>query len=171
MTPDLQIRPATSADIPEILRQRRAMYEAMDYKDEDALSAMLSTCKPYLTAAIENRTFQCWLALENDTRRRRRSDSDQSLAQSSLRSGMPPSHDSQRLRRPDFRRKGVARRLMQTMIDWCREKNFAAVYLHASKDGKPLYETLGFEPTTEMRLKLRRSSTQQSALSSQPTTK
>ena len=41
------------------------MYEAMDYKDEDALSAMLSTCKPYLTAAIENHTFQCWLALEN----------------------------------------------------------------------------------------------------------
>jgi len=27
--------------------------------------------------------------------------------------------------------------------------------LHAINDGRPLYETLGFEPTTEMRLKLR----------------
>jgi GNAT superfamily N-acetyltransferase len=56
---------------------------------------------------------------------------------------------------PGFRRKGIARRLMQTMIDWCRKESFAVVYLHASKDGKPLYEELGFEPTTEMRLKLR----------------
>jgi len=155
MTSDLEIRPATSADIPEILRQRRAMYEAMDYKDEDALSAMLSTCKPYLTAAIENHTFQCWLALENG----------HAIGGGAILINPWPSHpydlecrratilnvyvDSQ------FRRKGVARRLMRTMIDWCREKNFAAVYLHASKDGKPLYERLGFEPTTEMRLKLR----------------
>ena len=56
---------------------------------------------------------------------------------------------------PEFRRQGIARRLMDTMIDWCREEGFAAVYLHASKDGKPLYEKLGFEPTTEMRLKLK----------------
>ena len=100
MNRDLQIRPATSADIPEMLRQRRAMYEAMDYKDEDALSAMLSTCKPYLTAAIENRTFRVLAGIRKNTSRRRRSDSDQSLAQPSLRSGMPPSHNSQRLRRP-----------------------------------------------------------------------
>ena len=30
---------------------------------------------------------------------------------------------------------------MDTMIDWCRREGFAAVYLHASKDGKPLYES------------------------------
>jgi GNAT superfamily N-acetyltransferase len=56
---------------------------------------------------------------------------------------------------PDFRRKGIARDLMKIMIDWCRTEGFAAVYLHASKDGRPLYEALGFEPTTEMRLKLK----------------
>ena len=46
---DVQIRHATAADIPEILRHRRGMYEAMDDTDADALSGMLSTCKPYLT--------------------------------------------------------------------------------------------------------------------------
>jgi hypothetical protein len=40
------------------------------------------------------------------------------------------------------------------MIEWCRAEGFAAVYLHASKDGRRLYESLGFEPTTEMQLKL-----------------
>ena len=44
---------------------------------------------------------------------------------------------------------------MKTMIDWCRKESFAAVYLHASKNGRPLYEAMGFKPTTEMRLDLR----------------
>src|SRR4029077_5364059 len=97
--------------------------------------------------------------------------SDRPVAQPPLRSGMPSRHHSQRLRVPGIPSKGRCLRVDATMIDWCREQGFAAVYLHSSKDGRPLYEALGFEPTTEMRLKLGRSSTQQSALSSQPTTK
>jgi GNAT superfamily N-acetyltransferase len=58
-------------------------------------------------------------------------------------------------RRKRERRRGVARQLMLTMIDWCRTQGFVQVDLHASKQGKPLYESLGFQPTTEMRLKLR----------------
>jgi hypothetical protein len=45
--------------------------------------------------------------------------------------------------------------LTKTILDWCRDQGLAAVYLHASKSGRPLYESLGFEPTNEMRLKLR----------------
>ena len=30
------------------------------------------------------------------------------------------------------------------------------IYLHASEQGRPLYESVGFEPSTEMRLKLQR---------------
>jgi GNAT superfamily N-acetyltransferase len=44
---------------------------------------------------------------------------------------------------------------MQTMIEWCRREGFARVNLHASEDGRHLYESLGFEPSNEMRLKLR----------------
>ena len=57
---------------------------------------------------------------------------------------------------PEFRRQGIARRLMQTMIDWCRKEGFVRVDLHASDKGRPLYESLGFEPTNEMRLNLRK---------------
>jgi hypothetical protein len=41
------------------------------------------------------------------------------------------------------------------MITWCKNEGLANVTLHASDDGRHLYETLGFEPTNEMRLKLR----------------
>jgi len=41
---------------------------------------------------------------------------------------------------------------MQAMIAWCRENGFVSVELHASDEGRGLYEQLGFEATGEMRL-------------------
>ena len=154
MTLDLLIRQATPDDIPEILRQRRGMYEDMDYNDGEALSTMLSTCEPYLSTALAKGSFRSWLALQKE----------RVVAGGAVLINPWPSHPYDlECRRatilnvyvyPDFRRKGIARQLMKTMIDWCRKEGFAAVYLHASQDGRPLYETLGFEPTSEMRLKL-----------------
>jgi hypothetical protein len=43
---------------------------------------------------------------------------------------------------------------MLLMIQWLREQDFGSVVLHASDEGRPLYESLGFRPTNEMRLKL-----------------
>jgi GNAT superfamily N-acetyltransferase len=52
------------------------------------------------------------------------------------------------------RRQGLARALMAAMIAWCREEGFTVVTLDASDDGRPLYEAMGFRPTTQMRLPL-----------------
>ena len=57
---------------------------------------------------------------------------------------------------PDFRRQGLARRVLETMLAWCREQEIVRVYLHASDEGRPLYESLGFEATNEMKLMLKR---------------
>ena len=126
------------------LRQRRGMYEDMDYNDAEALSAMVSTCKPYLTAAHRERHLPGLAGVRRRTSRRRRRGPDQSRGPA-----IPMICECRRATilnvyvDPDFRRQGIARRLMQTMIDWCRKEGFAAVYLHASKDGRPLYETSG----------------------------
>ncbi|HEY6224560.1 MAG TPA: GNAT family N-acetyltransferase [Gemmatimonadales bacterium] len=50
-----------------------------------------------------------------------------------------------------WRRRGVAARLMDHVIGWARTNSMASLVLHASPDGRPLYERLGFEPTNEMR--------------------
>jgi GNAT superfamily N-acetyltransferase len=55
---------------------------------------------------------------------------------------------------PGARRRGVAKRLLEVMINWCRIKGFSGVSLHASSAGRPLYETVGFQQTNEMILKL-----------------
>ena len=55
---------------------------------------------------------------------------------------------------PEFRRKGVARLIVQSALKWCKERGYERVSLHASEAGIPLYSSLGFSPTTEMRAKL-----------------
>jgi ribosomal protein S18 acetylase RimI-like enzyme len=151
---DVFIRPATPNDVPEILRQRRGMYQDMEYNDAAALSAMMSSCAPYLSTALTNGSLRSWLALGGE----------RVVAGGAVLISPWPSHPyDKECRRAtilnvyvdsEFRRQAIARRLMQTMIEWCRNEGFAFVYLHSSKEGRPLYEALGFEPTSEMRLKL-----------------
>jgi len=56
---------------------------------------------------------------------------------------------------PEYRRRGIAGKLIQTMIAWCKQQGLARVTLHASEAGRHLYQSLGFEPSNEMRLILR----------------
>jgi len=53
---------------------------------------------------------------------------------------------------PEWRRRGLAKLLMNTIIAWSREQNLDGLLLHASDDGRALYEQLGFISTTEMSL-------------------
>lgn len=50
-----------------------------------------------------------------------------------------------------WRKQGVARALMEVLIEWASGGNFDRVVLHASDDGRPLYDSLGFVATNEMR--------------------
>ncbi len=45
---------------------------------------------------------------------------------------------------PEHRRNGVARAIMEAIIEWSRDQRVARITLHASEDGRPLYENLGF---------------------------
>jgi hypothetical protein len=42
---------------------------------------------------------------------------------------------------------------MLTILKWVQERGLRSVNLHASAEGRALYEKLGFEATNEMRLK------------------
>jgi len=55
---------------------------------------------------------------------------------------------------PAFRGRGVASRIVRAMLAWSRRQGYGRVVLHASRFGRPVYERLGFEPGSEMRLEL-----------------
>jgi len=151
----LELRVATVDDLPEILRQRRGMYEDMNYNDADALAAMVSASAHYLAKALTDGSFRAWLAL---------AEREVAGGGAVIISPWPAHPYDLECRRAtilnvytyrQYRGRGVARRLMQTMMDWCRSEGLARVTLHASDDGRTLYESLGFEPSNEMSLKLK----------------
>lgn len=57
--------------------------------------------------------------------------------------------------RPESRRNRLARRLVETAIEWCRANGVSTVILHASEAGRPLYASMGFQTSTEMRIVLK----------------
>jgi GNAT superfamily N-acetyltransferase len=52
---------------------------------------------------------------------------------------------------PTWRRRGVAKLLMQHLLAWAADSGLDTLVLHASRDGRPLYERLGFVERSEMR--------------------
>jgi GNAT superfamily N-acetyltransferase len=155
MVADVDIRKAVPADIPEILRQRRRMYEDMDYHDPTALSEMTKLSADYLKGALVDDSFHAWLACHQA----------RPVAGGAviISPWLAHPYDLECRRAtilnvytdPQYRRQGIARKLMHAMIDWCKREGLARVTLHASEDGRHLYESLGFEATNEMRIKLR----------------
>ena len=49
-----------------------------------------------------------------------------------------------------YRRQGIARRLMETLIGWAPGAGIVRLVLHTSTDGRDLYESLGFLEGNEM---------------------
>lgn len=51
------------------------------------------------------------------------------------------------------RRRGAATQLTQLCVDWLKAVDAGRILLHASRFGRPIYESLGFAPTNEMVLR------------------
>jgi len=151
----ITIRPATPADLDVVMRHRRSMFADMGNRMRADLDAMDASSRPLFARALGDGSYRGWLAREHDGR---------VVAGGGII--MLPYHSSPRdpspqrawivnmYTEPRYRRQGLARRLMDEMIGWCRGQGMTTVYLHASDEGRPLYESLGFTPTNEMRLHL-----------------
>jgi len=151
----ISLRQATLEDARTIAKHRRLMFRDMGYADEAALDAMMAKFLPWLEKKIASRDYLAWLAVTSD---------DLVVAGAGLwLMDWPPHMIGSSSRRgnilnvytdPQFRRRGLAKRLMQTALDWCKTNQIDFVILHASKEGRRLYESLGFLDSNEMRLKL-----------------
>jgi ribosomal protein S18 acetylase RimI-like enzyme len=151
----MKVRPATlhESDVDAIVHHRRAMFADMGYRDEAALDQMSMRFRPWLRGKMEAGEYLAWFAVAPD---------------SSIAAGLglwlmdwPPHLVGSAGRRgnilnvytePAHRRGGMARALMQNALDWCAANRLDVVILHASEEGRGLYESLGFQPTNEMRL-------------------
>ncbi|HEY3746671.1 MAG TPA: GNAT family N-acetyltransferase [Gemmatimonadaceae bacterium] len=156
MPAEIFIRPATAADIPVLIHHRRMMWWDMGRQNTAALDQMEVAAQTYFASAIPNGSYRGFLAV---------TDGDTIAGGAGIVvSPWPGSFDQELPRRAmilnmyvekAYRRRGIARTLMEEMIAWCRSEHFAYVGLHASDEGRLLYEKLGFRATNEMRLELK----------------
>ncbi len=155
MTGGYTVRAATLADAETIVRHRRQMFFDMGHTDPGVLDGMAQAFRPWLVEKMPKQEYLGWLAIAGDG----------SVAAGAglwLMNWPPGLYTSEPWRgnilnvytEPAHRRRGLARSLVETARDWCGAKGIHVVILHASDEGRPLYEALGFQPTNEMRVLL-----------------
>jgi GNAT superfamily N-acetyltransferase len=152
---EITIRQATAADVPDLVRLRRMMFESMGCDDAALLVAADAAAEAYLAEAIAAGSFHGWLAV--------------APTGTVVSSGgvvidqHPPGPGNlsgqigyimNLVTIPGYRRRGIARRIMQTMLNWLAEQGIQQGALHATEVGRPLYRELGFADSNEMRVRL-----------------
>ena len=151
---EVTLRPAILSDIETILRHRREMFREMGGHYAGLIDRFELASRSYFQMALRAGTYYGVFAeLRGEV-----------VAGGGVVivdwPGSPLNSEPKRAWilnvyvEPWERRRGFARLIMETLIDWCRRNGFRSVALHASEQGYQLYEKLGFRSTNEMRLSL-----------------
>ena len=154
-----RIRRATAADAGVLARHRAEMFRDMGELPDGLYDALVEAARAYVTQAITDGRYVGWVAELDD-----RSGEIVAGAGLQLRELLPrPNLARERLvhgpqglvvnvyTERAWRRKGVADALMRELLRWCRGNGIESIVLHASGEGRPLYQKLGFTPTNGMR--------------------
>jgi len=149
------LRLAGAEDAHILARHRASMFRDMGEIDEPGASTIENASEDHLAALIEAREYFGFLAEhEGNVVAGGGVWLRPVLPRPGMLHGSMEGYVLNVYTEPGHRRDGVARAIMETIVDWGRERRLARLVLHASKDGRPLYEDLGFADSNEMRLKL-----------------
>jgi GNAT superfamily N-acetyltransferase len=152
--PQITIREATPEDQATILNHRTSMFRDMGEGNPQELDKMAELTGPWLAHALADGSYRGWLALD--------ASGGVVAGAGVLISPWPASPKDPCPRRAmilnvytqlAFRKRGIARQLVQAVLTWLKEQGFHSASLHASAEGRHLYEQLGFAATNEMRLR------------------
>ena len=130
------------------------MFLDLGFADDEVLRQKIAEFLPWLEAKMASSEYLAWLAIADG----------QTVAGLGLWLIEWPPHMIGLARHrgyilnvythPDHRRNGLARELTRIAVDWCASHGIDFVFLHASPQGRLVYEGLGFQPGSEMRLRL-----------------
>jgi GNAT superfamily N-acetyltransferase len=159
---DFQIRFATVADLEVISWHRARMFQDMGELPPDLFESFRDQSLETFQSMFERGEYVGWLAsLENEP--------EQIVAGAGVQLREVPPHPQTNpngkidivsggqaiiqnvYTEPDWRRRGLAALLIERIIDWTHAQGIESLVLHASDEGRALYERLGFIATTEMR--------------------
>jgi GNAT superfamily N-acetyltransferase len=143
VSPDYRVRLATLADADVLVRHRIGMFTDMGVPlDAEVLDPAF---RVWLAEMMPAGTYRAWLAEA----------ADGEVAGGGGITILPwppgPRYVGDQLAfvynvytEPAHRRRGLARLIMDTIHAWCRDEGITSMALNASRDGKPLYESMGY---------------------------
>lgn len=150
MTDDPAIRALSAGDEDVICRHREAMFLEMG-RDPALVAAMAASFRPWLKERLAQERYFGFMVEEEER-------VVGGVGMMVIDWPPHPSHPLQNSRGyilnlyvdPDHRGKGLARRLMQAAQNQFARLGIDFLVLHASDAGRPVYESLGWQATTEM---------------------
>ena len=149
----LETRTATVADAALIADHRRAMFAAMGRAEESLLDQVRRASESWTARMIREGKYLGWITIDD----RRPIASAGMLILDWPPHPFDPAGEVRAYLlnvfvEPDYRGRGLARGLLQQCIAEARRRNIGVISLHASAEGRPLYESLGFRGSNEMLL-------------------
>jgi GNAT superfamily N-acetyltransferase len=158
------IRLATVADAPTIALHRARMFRDMELMPPPLFDSYRTLCEARLRTQLGSDEYIGWLASPHE-----RPDNIVAGAGVQFRQVLPhpvgePGGEIaiaegrhaivlNVFTEPDWRRRGLASLLLKRIIAWAGEEPLDRLVLHASDEGRVVYERLGFIQTNEMRFK------------------
>jgi GNAT superfamily N-acetyltransferase len=157
--PEFVIRRATAADAAILARHRAEMFREMGVVQPSLYQDLVDASQAYFEEAIPAERYIGWVCESSSP-----SGTIVGGAGAQLRELAPrPNSGGARLARgpecyvlnvftePAWRRQRVAERLMRELMQWATGLGIERLSLHASNEGRTVYEKLGFVATNEMR--------------------
>jgi len=153
-----RFRRATLKDVSTVARFRRALFEEMEEHSAESLDRY-------------DPVFTKWYVRELRAGRLTGvvAESESGMPIATGLAWLQPRHPSPRFPHtelpyilqvytvPDARRRGVAAAIVEALVEEARTNGYPRVLLHATRSGRSVYERLGFEATSEMRIEFPRS--------------
>jgi GNAT superfamily N-acetyltransferase len=155
---EFTIRAATLDDLAALARHRCEMFREMGQLRDEHYQELAEASVRYFEWAMPAGEYVAWVVSP-----REQPDVVVAGGGMQLRRVLPGTERTGELRKPgpqgiivnvfterEWRRRGLARLVMEAIIDWSRENGVASLVLHASDMGRELYVQLGFLDSNEM---------------------
>jgi ribosomal protein S18 acetylase RimI-like enzyme len=160
LEPNFQVREATVADIAVLAGHRAAMFRDMGRLESNREAALVRATADYLRDALPRGEYLGWLALSGVSPVEAIGGAGVQLRPilprpAAAGDGIVFGPEAIILNvyvEQEWRRRGVGEALMRSVLTALAERKVRRIVLHASDDGRRLYERLGFVQTNEMRL-------------------
>jgi GNAT superfamily N-acetyltransferase len=155
------VRRALVEDAPVIAWHRARMFQDMGMVSPAMFDGLVNETRLWTERALASGEYLGWLGTPRDHPEVVAGGAGAQLRQVPPHPFRPPRGDAfaegkhaivfNVFTEPEWRRRGLAKLLMEEILRWARTERLDQLVLHASDEARRLYENMGFVATSEMR--------------------